>query len=105
MVCNITPRNGQKNWNNFGNLILTKILVLSSKEIFGISQNHISLQFQVAKSRSCLISIILEISHEIALKCTRISLKITKNRENYHSLISRFTLTVKRENMFMLNSH
>ena len=57
------------------------------------------------KSCSRAIIVISAISREIMPKVTIFSLKITKNTENCHSWISRFLQMVKREIMFMLDSH
>ena len=56
------------------------------------------------KSHSLPIPIILAISREITPKFANFSLKITKNRKNCHSRISRFPQMVKREIIFMLDS-
>ena len=44
------------------------------------------------------------ISNEITQTLANFSLKIMKNRENYHLRISRFPQIVKREIIFMLDS-
>ena len=48
------------------------------------------------KSHSLPIPLVIAISHEITQKFANFSLKITKNRENCHSRISRFPKMVKR---------
>ena len=55
-------------------------------------------------SRLRTIHIISAISHEITLKLTSFSLKITKNGENRHSRIWRFTQMVRNENTFTFKS-
>ena len=55
-------------------------------------------------SHSLPIPVILAILHGITLKFTTLSLKITIDRENYHSPSSRFTQIVICEITFMLFS-
>ena len=72
--------------------------------MFSISQNHVLFQFQIVKSCSCPIPLILAFSHKIWQTFANISLKITKNRENCHSVISRFLQMVRSEIIFTLDS-
>ena len=66
---------------------------------FSISQNLVALQFYDLNSCSRLINIISANSHEITLKLTKFSLKITINGENCNSRISSFTEMVRSEIM------
>ena len=72
--------------------------------MISISWNHVSLEFQIVKSSSCPISVILPISREITQNAANFPLKITKNRENYNSPISQFPHMVKCEITFTLIS-
>jgi len=66
-----------------------------------ISKNHISLQFYVVNSHLRPIHVI---SREMMLKFTSNSLEITKNGENCHSYISRFSQMVRSEITFTPDS-
>ena len=59
----------------------------------------------MVKNRSRPIYMVFAILREIPQKYAGFSLKITKDRENYHLQSSRFTQMVKREIFFALNSH